>query len=125
MSSVEGVKRRLFYNLMPTYRNSFNELISNSWAIEDEQDQVLRLHPVIRDMIRKEFLPTYSSCIVPIQSIHNYIQTYGTKLSETDKKDICKILKSINEIVNFYDANTPVTSLLMTKILFKYFFILS
>lgn len=106
---VEGVKRGFFYNLMPTFRRAFNELISNSWAIEDEHDQIIRLHPVIRDMIRKEMQPSFSNCTVLLQNLHNYMQTYGIKLSESDKVDICKILRAINELDHFYSNCKDVT----------------
>ncbi len=106
---VEGIKRRFIYNLMPTFRHPFNELISNSWAIEDEHDQIIRLHPVIRDLIRKETQPSFRNCAVLVQNLHNYMQTYGVKLSDSDKTDICKIFRSINEIDDFYKACKDVT----------------
>lgn len=98
----EGVNRRFLYNLMPKYRSDFNDLISNSWAIEDTNENKIRLHPVIRDMVRKEMRPSSENCSKVLSNLHSHMQNYGDNLSIYDKKDICKILQSIDEIDNFY-----------------------
>lgn len=105
----EGVQRRFFYNLMPKCRSDFNDLISNSWAIDDINEKKLRLHPIIRDMVRKEMNSTCESCNTVLSNLHSHMQTYGDKLSGYDKKDICSILKSIEEIDGFYAKCSNVT----------------
>lgn len=107
----EGVNRRFFYNLMPKYRSDFNDLISNSWAIDDTNENKLRLHPVIRDMVRKEMRPSSENCNTVLSNLHSHMQTYGDNLSINDKKDICSILKSIEEIDGFYANCLNVTML--------------
>lgn len=99
---VEGVERSFFFNLMNTYRGEFNELTDSSWAITDKK--IIRLHPVIRDLIRTEMQPDYDNCRTLVQNLHAYIHTQNDKkcLSATDKQDICRILKSINNISGFY-----------------------
>lgn len=87
---------------MPKYRSDFNDLISNSWAIEDTNENKIRLHPVIRDMVRKEMRPSSENCSKVLSNLHSHMQNYGDNLSIYDKKDICKILQSIDEIDNFY-----------------------
>jgi tetratricopeptide (TPR) repeat protein len=108
---VEGVSRRFIYNLLPKFKDSFNELISNSWAIEDRSGQSIRLHPVIRDMIRDEMNPSISNCIYVMSNLHSSLQTSSSSISDSDKRDICRILGSINEIDGFYENCTNVTML--------------
>lgn len=108
---VEGVNRRLFYNLLPSYKNTFNELIEYSWAIEDSRKTIIRLHPVIRDMIRKELFPSINNCNIVMTNLHSMLQTTQTTISSNDKNDICKILSSVCEINDFFINCNNVTLL--------------
>lgn len=105
----DGISKRLYYNLLPKYKASFNELISTSWAIND--NNTIRLHPVIRDMIRKELKPSHINCDSVLANIHTHLQTQKNKLSEREQQDICKILHSISDIENFYNGCDNITML--------------
>lgn len=111
---IKGVSRKFFYNLLPNFCETFNTLESTSWLIKDkdEHGQVLRLHPVIRDMIRKEMHPSINNCRAVTTNIHSHLQNPGITLSESDKTDICNILESISEIENFYNGCSDVTALI-------------
>ena len=107
---IEGVNRTFFYNLMPKFRLAFNDLISNSWAIEDINGKILRLHPVIRELIRKDMHPTIKNCINVMTNMQVFLQT-SSEIKDDDKLDICHILGSISEISTFFEGSTNVSLL--------------
>ena len=98
---IEGVHRSFLYRLMPTFKNTFNILVSYSWAMEDSQEDIIRLHPIICDTVRRKLQPSLEKCNPFFSDIYTQIRNTETTLSASDRADYCKILKSIYEIDNF------------------------
>lgn len=106
---LEGISRRLLFNLMPKLKENFSNLISTSWAIEDGNQ--VRLHPVIRDMVRRNLSPSYKNCNLLLSNIHSQIQMQRDNISQSECEDMCKILTTTFEIPAFYEQCTNITLL--------------
>ncbi len=68
-----GMSKGKFLELIGRrYKNSLNDLIINSWVLEESG--MIALHPVIREIIIKRKIVLYKECQIYCEKLKNYIE---------------------------------------------------
>lgn len=96
----EGIPKKIFGILFGEYIVSLNNLYGRGWIKETSIDGVsyVGIHPVICDVIKDNFDLTYGTSKFIVARIYGNI---SENLVEVFKEDICKLIVSTIEAINF------------------------
>ncbi|HCT91629.1 MAG TPA: tetratricopeptide repeat protein [Lachnospiraceae bacterium] len=121
--SIDGIRRRLFKELLKVENNDINGLINQSWIIKDNGNGPasvkIHLHPVICSAVIKNTDPSLEKCHDFIERITEQCERKGnTPFTDSDRSDLCNILIEAGEMF-VYDENYSVLLLRQTDVLWK------
>lgn len=96
---LSGIQKKLFGELFVNYRKPLHDLQNDGWIKEEEQNDRLyiSIHPIICDVVRDEYEPTFSNCFDVVNLISNYI---AKKVRKGVEDDLCKLIINIMDIVD-------------------------
>lgn len=100
---TEGVSRRLIFKLLPDERDNINMLTRKSWAQEMQNNQTIRLHPYIREVIQQELNPTLSKCRKLLNNLAA-LSADNAAVTRAYEKDICKLTRECATNLSSWDG---------------------
>ena len=75
-----------------------NSLISGSWIMLDDNDDILRMHPIIADVVREELKPTAESCKDYIHGLYvKSIPMWNMKIE--DKMALFAFIRRVTDLL--------------------------
>lgn len=99
---TEGIQKRIFGALFGAYIVPLNDLYGKGWIKETSIDGVpyVSVHPVICDVIKDKFEPTYKTSKFIVEKICNYV---SENVRDSFKDDVCKLIVSAIDTIDFDD----------------------
>lgn len=83
IAPISGIPIEIFYKIcqLEDY-NTLNELISRSWLMLEEESDILKLHPIIADVVREEYAVTAAGCADYLRGAWNAVGNLWFKSQE-------------------------------------------
>lgn len=102
---TDGISRSLFFQLAPDQKNAVTQLEGRSWCIKEKKDSknMIRLHPVIREVIRQELSPSCATCGSFLDALCALLESENSQ-DWTD--DLCRLIPAIANTISF-DREQP------------------
>lgn len=98
---TDGISRRLFKRyLAPNHDQALLDLESKGWVMKEKRssDNITKLHPVIRDVAKKNLCPTCENCRLFLKRLCDFLS--GAEASDyTD--DLCRLIPSLETTIDF------------------------
>lgn len=105
LTSITGIRQRIFKKLLSCDNSDINALINQSWIIQNRPGSAdsfkIHLHPVIRSAVVKNTLPNIGNNYLFINKIVNFFKEDSGVMSSGDKIDLCDIIANSSEIFSF------------------------
>lgn len=98
---ADGISRRLFQkHLVPEHKTALWELESKGWVMKEKRDgdNITKLHPVIREVVKSELTPTCKKCRLFLEQLYAFL----TAPEASDYAgDLCKLIPSVKDTIDF------------------------
>ncbi|WP_230398154.1 NB-ARC domain-containing protein [Novisyntrophococcus fermenticellae] len=105
LTSISGIRQRLFKQLLSCDNSNINALISQSWIIQNRPGSAdsfkIHLHPVIRSAVVNNTEPAIENCHSFTYKIVSLLKEAQNSISICDKTDLCDIIANSSDMFSF------------------------